>query len=77
MVRLTATWYVCVEFDPTTIKTPIITQNMYTITHHTKFGNFEVLRCATIDATKVMIHASYWKSVLAMCMLHFHVSVCG
>lgn len=62
VVCLTATWYVCVESEPTTMKTPIITQNMYAITHHAKFGNPFLgslfLTCATIDATKVMSQAS-------------------
>jgi len=65
-VCLTATWYVCVESEPTTIKTPTITQNVYAITHHAKFGKPEFLTCATIDATKVISHASCRRNKLAL-----------
>ena len=70
---LTATWYVCVESEPTTMKTPTTTQNMYAITHQAKFGNAPFRRAAIREATKVMSHASYWIQSLA---LHLYLRLC-
>ena len=57
ILPLTATWYVCVESEPTTMKTPTMTQNVYAITHHAKLGNVP-LTAAMRDETKVMSQAS-------------------
>ncbi len=53
----TATWYVCVASEPTTTKTPTMTQNRYAIAHQAKFGNVP-LTAEMMEAMKVMSQAS-------------------
>ena len=61
----TATWYVCVASDPTTTKTPMMTQNKYAIAHHAKFGNVP-LTAEMMEAMKVMSQASFQRYLLAV-----------